>query len=172
MESSKQQDTQRTSWEYHYEDVDAITPCPRESTSSHQDKNPHHQKHHEGKDDHSCRPGRPQTQRSSASSWRSGRARPLDGFVDDEEDTTILWYQMLAVQDRFGCYNSARMMAALEGEDMATPSRTCLDLMNDSIGEIPEDVKQRIEIFLERDGSAAYWKKGKWGKFWHRVLYV
>ncbi|KAK4160256.1 hypothetical protein QBC43DRAFT_114683 [Cladorrhinum sp. PSN259] len=167
--------TQRTSWDYRYDeagDDDAISPCPRESMN--QDR-AHHQNHHkQHKEDGHMQAGRPRTQRSSAaSSWRSGRARPLSGFVDDEEDTEVLWHQMLAVQDRFGCYNSARMRAALEGgRGMRTPSRTCLDLINDSIGEMPEDIKQRIELFLEREGTGSYWKMGKWRRFWHRVIYA
>ncbi|KAK4461744.1 hypothetical protein QBC42DRAFT_269551 [Cladorrhinum samala] len=83
---------------------------------------------------------------------------------------------MLAVQDRFGCYNSARMAAALEmgrkERGRMIPSRTCLNLINDSIGEMPEDTKQRIELFLEREGTGSYGARGRWKRFWYRVIYV
>lgn len=37
---------------------------------------------------------------------------------------------------------------------------------------MPEDARQRIELFLEREGSGAMMRRGKWKKFWHRVIYV
>ena len=181
------------------------------------------------------------TTTGGSSSWRSSRASPLSGFVwdedhdgDDDDDsnrrgrrgrdhragnnnTERLWRQMLAVQDRFGCYNSARMAAALEMgrkergrmirefflvffffpstcllsfyfiSQLVCPvrvsrfhewlmcfvaSRTCLNLINDSIGEMPEDTKQRIELFLEREGTGSYGARGRWKRFWYRVIYV
>jgi hypothetical protein len=38
---------------------------------------------------------------------------PLDG-EGDSVDPSRLWQKMLAIQRVFGCYNSARMRAALE----------------------------------------------------------
>ncbi|KAK4663820.1 uncharacterized protein QC763_502520 [Podospora pseudopauciseta] len=169
-------------------DDDAITPCPLlETTTSHQthrshlrDLQPIHHRlspnqHKYGSLSRTSSQKRPA---SRSESWRTSQPRPFHGYVgdyDEEEeglDTEILWKQMLAVQDRFGCYNSARMRAALEGGDTSIPSKICLDLINDSIGEMPEDARQRIELFLEREGSGAMVRRGKWKKFWHRVIYV
>ncbi|KAK4195556.1 hypothetical protein QBC40DRAFT_288958 [Triangularia verruculosa] len=171
---------------YDYDDsIDAITPCPLlETIASNQTQNSHPRDLHLQTQSKKFGAGglsRNSSQKRPASrceSWRSTQPRPFQGYVgdnneDDEElDTEILWKQMLAVQDRFGCYNSARMRAALEGGDNSIPSRICLDLINDSIGEMPEDVRQRIELFLEREGSGAMMRKGKWRRFWHRVIYV
>ncbi|KAK0672166.1 hypothetical protein QBC41DRAFT_314333 [Cercophora samala] len=170
-------------------DDDAITPCPLlETTAGHhthhhshlRDLQPshHHLSPHQHKYGNLSRTSSQKRPASRCESWRSSQPRPFHGYVgddaeDEEElDTEILWKQMLAVQDRFGCYNSARMRAALEGGDTSIPSRVCLDLINDSIGEMPEDVRERIELFLEREGSGAMMRKGKWKKFWHRVIYV
>lgn len=157
----------------HREDVDAITPCRLEKTFSGSQQQ---------------RPG----SGGSAKSWRSGQQPPLVGLIsvgddggggsgeeyaDESEreasemmDREILWHQMLLVQGRFGCYKSARMQAALEGYDMLIPSKTCLDLINDSIGEMPEDAKQRIEDFLQQEGSGARAKKGKLRRLLRRVM--
>ncbi|KAK0705766.1 hypothetical protein B0T21DRAFT_298883 [Apiosordaria backusii] len=175
---------------YDFDDsIDAITPCPLlEPTASNQTHHSHlrdlqpsqcrlsqnQQKYGSGGLSRNSSQKRPA---SSCESWRSTQPRPFHGYIgdddeDEELDTEILWRQMLAVQDRFGCYNSARMRAALEGGDNSIPSKICLDLINDSVGEMPEDVRQRIELFLEREGSGAMMRKGKWKRFWHRVIYV
>lgn len=87
-------------------DEDAITPCSVElyegastdtftsrsqQTPTEQINKPSHQSH-----GHARR-----------SSWASG-------ISTEEVGTELLWRRMLAVQRRFGCYNSARMQAALD----------------------------------------------------------
>ncbi|RKU44792.1 hypothetical protein DL546_007476 [Coniochaeta pulveracea] len=65
--------------------------------------------------------------------------------VDDGVDPSLLWQNMLAVQRAFGCYNSARMRAAVEmgGDEGLMPSKACLDLLNDSISRLPEDARRQ-----------------------------
>ncbi|KAK0724632.1 hypothetical protein B0H67DRAFT_449079, partial [Lasiosphaeris hirsuta] len=64
-------------------------------------------------------------------------------------DAETLWKRMLAIQRMFGCYNSARMRAALDtGAEGFIPSRTCLDLLNDSIDQLPEESRRQLEEFL------------------------
>jgi hypothetical protein len=54
-------------------------------------------------------------------------AAAVDGlpapFADGSVDTALLWRRMLAVQRRFRCYNSARMTAALESEEVEAQVR-------------------------------------------------
>lgn len=48
----------------------------------------------------------------SGGSWRK-RVRRSDLTEDEDVDTERLWRRMLDIQRMFGCYNSARMSAAL-----------------------------------------------------------
>lgn len=86
---------------FNSDDEDAITPCPVETSK------PQEQDHH------TTQSPRPRTRRSK--SWRDTMWHfdPLDG-EGDGVDPSRLWQKMLAIQRVFGCYNSARMRAALE----------------------------------------------------------
>ncbi|CAI4211655.1 unnamed protein product [Parascedosporium putredinis] len=57
--------------------------------------------------------------------------------------TEHLWYQMISLHQKYRCYHSARMDAAVEawnhGQWTKTPSRSCLDLLNECVGPLPED---------------------------------
>lgn len=96
-------------------------------------------------------------------------------------DTQTLWRRMLAVQRVFGCYKSARMNAALDtGEEgfarmlrlqflvqttaanVRTASRTCLDLLNDSIGQLPEALRRQLEEYLEHGGAVPSGQRRSW----------
>ncbi|KAB5585111.1 hypothetical protein GE09DRAFT_1276722 [Coniochaeta sp. 2T2.1] len=84
-------------------------------------------------------------------SWRNSEhyLSPLVPPTDEETDATALWQTMLAIQRELGCYNSARMRAAVEsGGEGPVPSKTCLDLLNDSIRHLPEDELREIDDFL------------------------
>ncbi|KAH8890285.1 hypothetical protein GQ53DRAFT_601388, partial [Thozetella sp. PMI_491] len=74
----------------------------------------------------------------------------------DNTDAATLWRRMLTVQKLFGCYNSARMQAALElGADSGfVPSKTCLDLMNDSLSQLPDEERKQVEDYLEQENVA------------------
>ncbi|KAL8377354.1 hypothetical protein RB595_008166 [Gaeumannomyces hyphopodioides] len=66
-------------------------------------------------------------------------------------DSLSLWRRMLAVQRVFGCYNSARISAALDDEALQSrvPSRACLDLLNDGIAHLPDGEREQVEYFIE-----------------------
>ncbi|CCC09563.1 hypothetical protein SMACR_03594 [Sordaria macrospora] len=157
-----------------YTEDDAITPCPIEiEIKSSLDK-----------DDH-----RPSLSRSSSfSSLRSTRSSSLRSSIEENMmrdynniDTQLLWRRMLAIQRTFGCYNSTRMQLAIEmGEQNASvPSRVCLDLLNDSIDNLPSDIKHRIEDFLacedvsnrhNRSSSSSCRTRRKWS--WRHLLHA
>jgi hypothetical protein len=171
------------------DDEDAITPCPpqKKSFSPQNDRGSeprpqHGQQHHP----------RPNAQRQD--SWRSSllideTSAETAETKSTEVDSVTLWRRMLVIQRLFGCYNSARMSAALEmGDDgarvvrMSTPdtafrtmvyaillltydclaSRTCLDLLNDSIDQLPEESRRQLEAFLEHGEDGGLAKRKSW----------
>ncbi|KAB5527970.1 hypothetical protein GE09DRAFT_409711 [Coniochaeta sp. 2T2.1] len=100
-------------------------------------------------------------------SWRSSEhyISPLVPPTDEETDATALWHTMLAIQRELGCYNSARMRAAVEsGGEGPVPSKTCLDLLNDSIRHLPEDELREIDDFLSTTTHQFehFWER-RWG---------
>jgi hypothetical protein len=111
-------------------DEDAITPCPLDSVSSQQ---PQHQKYQQNQQQQQQSEmmqeqatQRTQSRRPSTSSWRNSQVLssldPLDANGDANDggacspniDPETLWLRMLTIQRMFGCYNSARMRAALD----------------------------------------------------------
>jgi len=101
-------------------DEDAITPCPLEVTSSKQ----HQPQKHVQTQTHQRQPQAGMRRRNS---WREsiqGAPHHLDGLetsgcssAEKDVDAETLWRRMLAIQRVFGCYNSARMRAALEMDE-------------------------------------------------------
>lgn len=61
----------------------------------------------------------------------------------EADSTADLWLRMVELQQRYGCYHSARMHAVASAESAADlmPSKACLDLLNDDItdDELPEE---------------------------------
>jgi hypothetical protein len=102
------------------DDDDLITPCPLERQESRRVDT-------EGRDTPPPQKPRPQKQRPK--SWRdeNWHFNPLD-YEGDDVDTSMLWRTMLAIERAFGCYNSARMRAALEMGDKQVPVRKCYPL--------------------------------------------
>ncbi len=109
------------------DDEDAITPCPLAAEPQIQETNeqqqetqptamhgrlPHPPKRHSWResqaplDTHEHDAGSP----GSSSSGSSANM----GISTDDVDPETLWRRMLAIQRMFGCYNSARMRAALD----------------------------------------------------------
>ncbi|KAI1823943.1 hypothetical protein F4861DRAFT_297619 [Xylaria intraflava] len=117
------------------DDVDAITPCPinRPATSV-------------GKigligDPRTARSASPSSLRSSVDiSKRRASVKAVEEGTDGDPDR--LWMRMLALQQKFGCYNSARMSAALSSGNVSIlrPSKACLDLLNEHMAALPESV--------------------------------
>ncbi|OTA94257.1 hypothetical protein M434DRAFT_59967, partial [Hypoxylon sp. CO27-5] len=56
-------------------------------------------------------------------------------------DPRRLWARMLALQQTYGCYNSARMSAALSSGDISLllPSKACLNLLNENMAFLPDE---------------------------------
>ncbi|KAK1833918.1 hypothetical protein QBC39DRAFT_369548 [Podospora conica] len=150
---------------------DAITPCPPHShpnalLDAEADQPQQPQQHR--------RPPIPNNHhRQRPTSWRSTLSLSSSDDEDTNTNTTTaaaetdpetLWRRMLALQRMFGCYNSARMRAALDQDPVAgggVPSRTCLDLLNDSIDTLPEEERKRVEAFLEGGTSTGTSEKGR-----------
>lgn len=103
------------------DDDDAITPCPLEVTNSKQRQPRPQQDVQTQTHQHRAQAAGGVQRRNS---WRDsiqGAPHHLDGLEtnscsnkEKDVDAETLWRRMLAVQRVFGCYNSARMRAALE----------------------------------------------------------
>lgn len=83
------------------------------------------------------------------------------------EETRDLWRCMLELQQRYGCYTSARIDMALEaggdGFDLM-PNRFIIDTLNESVVGLPDEGREMLERCLAPDSSP---HKPKW-KFWKR----
>lgn len=131
--------TARTSRPSVYDDIDAITPClsvPSDAGNAtaggvfaagspcDEAMAPYQDQHHSHGGSGGQRPPSPTSTLSAASrtsSELSGRQRRSSLHRALEEgtdgDPERLWRKMLALQQIYGCYNSARMSAALESND-------------------------------------------------------
>lgn len=122
----------------------------------------------------------------------STRTWHLDPAAGEDLNDACLWRRMLDIQREFHCYNSARMAAALLELEMGvdvgryaresppvpllckTPfadlmcfvpvaSRSCLDLLNDSVSDLPEEDKERLVEWLHENSTkrkrSAKWKR-------------
>ncbi|KAI2602474.1 hypothetical protein GGR54DRAFT_499731 [Hypoxylon sp. NC1633] len=58
-------------------------------------------------------------------------------------DPERLWKRMLALQETYRCYNSARMSAALSSGDVSLllPSKACLNLLNENMAFLPDEAE-------------------------------
>ncbi|KAK3937366.1 hypothetical protein QBC46DRAFT_267671 [Diplogelasinospora grovesii] len=155
------------------DDEDAITACPLKKPSLNQRQHTNVSATANGQHESSQQHSRPHSQRSN--SWRTSISHfdPPDSEGDgcnyEEIPTELLWRRMLTIQRMFGCYNSARMRAALEaGAENFVPSRTCLDLLNDSIDHLPEEAKRQLEEFLGQEATGTK-KRKSWRQ---RLLYA
>ncbi|RYP72763.1 hypothetical protein DL769_004379 [Monosporascus sp. CRB-8-3] len=75
----------------------------------------------------------------------SGRRRDSVKALEQgtDGDPERLWKRMLALQQIYGCYNSARMSAALSSGDFSflLPSKACLDLLNEHMTPLPDEAE-------------------------------
>lgn len=155
------------------DDEDAITPCSSPPPEIQQPIT-----HHE-RSMVSCKfslSSRPST--SAVSAARAWHFDPTDG---EDMDDAKLWRRMLDIQREFHCYNSARIAAALleleMGVDVAPyaresdhmppqetstiqitdawypASRSCLDLLNDGVSDMPVHDKERLVEWLHEHSS-------------------
>jgi len=85
---------------------------------------------------------------------RKKRRRSVKALEDGTGgDPARLWQRMLALQQAYGCYKSARMSAALSSNDasLLLPSKACLDMMNEHMSALPDDVDLTIEQHLQHE---------------------
>jgi hypothetical protein len=67
------------------------------------------------------------------------------------DEASELWLRMVELQERYGCYRSARMQAAVSAASPSDlmPSRVCLDLLNDDVAdELPDEAWQILGRFV------------------------
>ncbi|KAK0625015.1 hypothetical protein B0T17DRAFT_531686 [Bombardia bombarda] len=142
----------------------AITPCPSEQSISKQHASQKQQQPRttaqlqQDQQGHSVQGLRRSNSWRRESEDRNGDHASHDGADhsnDNGVDPETLWRRMLAIQRIFGCYNSARMRAAIDMgvEGGFVPSMTCLDLLNDSIDQLPEESKRQVEEYLAHGGD-------------------
>ncbi|KAI8401539.1 hypothetical protein FOFC_18408, partial [Fusarium oxysporum] len=85
------------------------------------------------------------------------------------DETQGLWICMLEVQQRYGCYTSARMDTALNagdyGLDLMPANRFIIDTFNESIVDLPDEGREMLNRYLCPSSCLA---KQKW-KFWKKV---
>ncbi|KAI0008755.1 hypothetical protein F4779DRAFT_419521 [Xylariaceae sp. FL0662B] len=129
------------------DDVDAITPCPlvrgdSKQTAVSQMINPidDYQRSRSTSPCSECSSVRMEASRSR----RRASIKTLEEGTDGDPER--LWKRMLALQQIYGCYNSARMSAALTSGDISLllPSRACLDLLNENMAFLPDEVEPVI----------------------------
>lgn len=106
---------------------------------------------------------------SSRKTSSSTRTWHLDPAAGEDLDDACLWRRMLDIQREFHCYNSARMAAALLELEMGVdvgryaPPRGCLDLLNDSVSDLPEEEKERLVEWLHENSTkrkrSTKWKR-------------
>ncbi|KAI1471794.1 uncharacterized protein F4812DRAFT_455899 [Daldinia caldariorum] len=122
------------------DDIDAITPCPL-TRGSHKSVEESGIMNSINKFPESRSPS-PCSECSSVSAdvSRSKRRESLKALeAGTEGDPERLWERMLVLQQTYGCYNSARMSAALSSGDVSLllPSKACLNLLNENISFLP-----------------------------------
>ncbi|KAK7755783.1 hypothetical protein SLS62_002068 [Diatrype stigma] len=81
---------------------------------------------------------------TTTNSRRRDSVRALEEGTDGDPER--LWMRMLALQRTYGCYNSARMSAALSSGDVSLllPSKACLDLLNEHMTLLPDEAERAL----------------------------
>jgi hypothetical protein len=67
--------------------------------------------------------------------------------------TKELWKTMLELQERYGCYTSARMDLAVTAGDIALslmPNPFILDTLNDSVVDLPDEGWEMLNRCLQQ----------------------
>ncbi|KAI8957630.1 hypothetical protein F5Y11DRAFT_77004 [Daldinia sp. FL1419] len=138
------------------DDIDAITPCPltRSGPKAVQGSTvvcPIN-KFQESRSPSPCS----ECSSVSADASRSRRRESLKALEEGTEgDPEILWERMLVLQKTYGCYNSARMSAALSSRDVSLllPSKACLNLLNENISFLPDKAERAFGDWKPNAGS-------------------
>ncbi|KAI1401258.1 hypothetical protein F4819DRAFT_334933 [Hypoxylon fuscum] len=130
------------------DDIDAITPCPLARNTTEENESSELidsiDKFQGSRSPSPC---------SECSSVRmdASRNRRRESLKALEEGTNgdpeRLWKRMLALQRTYGCYNSARMSAALSSGNVSLllPSKACLNLLNENMNFLPDEAETTFE---------------------------
>ncbi|KAI1104809.1 hypothetical protein F4804DRAFT_331924 [Jackrogersella minutella] len=126
------------------DDIDAITPCPLVRNTSEEIEvseliSPI-EKFQGSRSPSPC--SECSSVRMDAS--RNRRRESLKALEDGTDgDPERLWKRMLALQRTYGCYNSARMSAALSSGNVSLllPSKACLNLLNETMAFLPDEAE-------------------------------
>ncbi|KAK6844124.1 hypothetical protein PG990_002503 [Apiospora arundinis] len=145
----------------HNDEADELRQSSRRSSSG--SNSSHHHRRILGMAFHSNKSRSP-SPTSSLSLSEAACEEDLDAFASRRRDSVRaleqgaggdpeqLWRRMLELQQVYGCYNSARMSAALESGDasLLRPSKACLNLLNENMVLLPDDAD-----YMLRDHNAA-----------------
>ncbi|KAI1388178.1 uncharacterized protein F4822DRAFT_236773 [Hypoxylon trugodes] len=132
------------------DDIDAITPCPLACGSPERVESPEPIDPIE-----KFRASRSPSPDSECSSVRvdmsrNRRRESLKALEEGTEgDPERLWKRMLALQRTYGCYNSARMSAALSSGNVSLllPSKACLNLLNENMTFLPDEAGGAVGVW-------------------------
>ncbi|KAI1802705.1 hypothetical protein F4811DRAFT_383448 [Daldinia bambusicola] len=138
------------------DDIDAITPCPL-TRGSHKPVEESGiinsiNKFPESRSPSPCS----ECSSMSADASKSRRRESLKALeAGTEGDPERLWERMLVLQQTYGCYNSARMSAALSSGDVSLllPSMACLNLLNENISFLPNERGDALGEWKPNTGS-------------------
>ncbi|KAI1770519.1 hypothetical protein F4818DRAFT_446134 [Hypoxylon cercidicola] len=125
------------------DDIDAITPCPLACSTSEMEVSELVEpmdKFQESRSPSPCSECSSDPMDASPSRRRESLKVLEEGTNGDPER---LWKRMLALQRAFGCYNSARMSAALSSGNVSLllPSKACLNLLNENMTFMPDETE-------------------------------
>ncbi|OTB04556.1 hypothetical protein M426DRAFT_11445 [Hypoxylon sp. CI-4A] len=131
------------------DDIDAITPCPIARGGSEEIVNVSELVNPIEKFQGSRSPS-PCSECSSVpmDASRNRRRESLKALEEGTGgDPQRLWKRMLALQQTYGCYNSARMSAAISSGDFSLllPSKACLNLLNENMTFLPDEAEGASE---------------------------
>ncbi|KAI2777611.1 hypothetical protein F4815DRAFT_286701 [Daldinia loculata] len=138
------------------DDIDAITPCPLTRSGpkaiNESDIINSINKFQESRSPSPCS----ECSSDSMHASRSRRRESLKALEEGTEgDPERLWERMLALQQVYGCYNSARMSAALSSGDVSLllPSKACLNLLNENMSFLPDETGGAFRGWKPNAGS-------------------
>ncbi|KAF3765782.1 hypothetical protein M406DRAFT_356051 [Cryphonectria parasitica EP155] len=152
------------------DDEDAITPCSSpppepqdliDAVSAQEKPSPKFTPSRSGSTSGAAASSRKTSTTTTTQAWH------FDPTAGEAMTDSQLWLRMLEIQRTFHCYNSARMSAALLELEMGVdaghlaPSRSCLDLMNESISDLTDEERRRLADWLSENGPARK-RSGTW----------
>ncbi|KAI1204492.1 uncharacterized protein F4807DRAFT_330640 [Annulohypoxylon truncatum] len=129
------------------DDIDAITPCPLARSPAEEIEIPELvspiDKFQESRSPSPCS----DVASVRMDAFRNRRRESVKALEEGTNgDPVRLWKRMLALQQTYGCYKSARMSAALSSGDISLllPSKACLNLLNENMAFLPDEAEDAL----------------------------